>query len=93
MYHVRDQLIVASTRSAGTRGDTHESRIGESIIHTPLLDVAWVVVVSGIHEHGVGHGWLEDSLGWMGEETGHWVSAIFVDQSPFFPGIVGTQCL
>ena len=90
MYHVRDQLIVASTRSAGTRGDTHKSRIGEGVVHAPLLDVAGIIVVCGVHEHGVGHGWFEDSLGWMGEEAGHWVSAIFVHQSPFFSGIGGT---
>ena len=92
-YHVRDELIVASTGAAGTRGNPDQSGVGQSVVHTPLSDEPRVVVVSGVHEYGVGHRGFEDRLCWVGKEAGNWISAILVDQSPLLSGIVGTQSL
>ena len=36
-HHVRHQLIIATTTPTGTRGNGHQSRVRQSIIHTARL--------------------------------------------------------
>ena len=43
--------------------------------------MAGVVVVRGVHEHGVGHGWLYNGAGGRGEEAGNRLPAVLVHQS------------
>ena len=90
---MRHQLIIAATGATGTRGDGHQGRVGQGIVHAPLSDVPGVVVMGGVHEHGVGDSRFEDGVCWVGQEAGHWVSAVLVDQPALLSGIGGTQSL
>ena len=57
------------------------------------LDVAWLIVMGSVHEHGVCHAWFEHATRGRWEETGHWLASIVIDQSAQVMGDACNHCL
>ncbi len=56
-------------------------------------DVARVIVVCGVHKHGMGHGWLEDRRAGRRKKAGYRNTSILEHQPPQLPGVVGSHGL
>ena len=61
--------------------------------HNPHQNVPWVIVVSGVHEHGMCDGGLENVIGRRRHETSHWLTTVLVHQTPQLTSVGGKHGL